>query len=183
MTVSSGIYKGRTIFVPKSGVKPTSDRVRQAVMNMLSGDIRGAKFLDLCAGTGAVAIEALSHGASFACLVESTEKLYRVLKKNLEDIVPDRSLYRTVRHNAFQLTREIVGEDVLPFDIVFSDPFYDQIRLAMDDLYRVAMEMLRPGGIFMLEHGDKDDFSIWPGFVSARFYGDTGITVFRKAEA
>ncbi len=178
MKIASGIYKGQSLIVPKSGVKPTTDKVRQAVMNILQGRLRGAEFLDLYCGTGAVGIEALSNGASYACFVESAEKLYRVLKKNLEAVVGDKSLYRTVKHNALLMTTDLMERPL--YDIVFADPFYREAVNHYDELYRVATGFLRPGGLFILEHSGKKNFSGFPCVHDRKTYGDTALTLFLK---
>ena len=182
MKISSGIYKGKQLFVPKTGVKPTADRVRQAVMNILQGEIKGASFLDLYCGTGAVGIEALSQGARFSCFVESSEKMYRILKKNLEQIVPEKKFYKTVRHHAINLTPDLIGTENIPFDIIFADPFYRDTGYSMDDLYKNVMSLLKEEGIFILEHGSKENFSEYPFFINNKTYGDTELSLFRKTQ-
>lgn len=183
MKISSGAYKGKSILVPKSGVKPTSDKVRQAVMNILQHEIKDVRFLDLYAGTGAVGIEALSNGAAFACFVENASRVYMLLKQNLEIIVADKTRYQTIKHNVTQLTPELFGEHFDLFDIVFADPFYKDAAPQFDTLYEIAMNSLKAGGIFLLEHGNKTDFSNYPDFTSRKDYGDTALTIFRKGES
>jgi 16S rRNA (guanine966-N2)-methyltransferase len=178
MKIATGAYKGKNIAVPKSGIKPTSDKTRQAVINILQSDLKGSRFLDLYAGTGAVGIEALSNGAIFACFIESAGRTYTILKNNLETIVADKSLYKTIKHNVTQLTAEILNEK--PFDIIFADPFYKDSEDHFEDIYQIAFAFLNTGGIFIFEHGDRSDFSGFPGFVSRREYGDTSLTIFRK---
>lgn len=182
MRIASGLYKGKEIlYPPTGGVRPTSDKVRQALMNSLRDELRGARFLDLYAGTGAVGIEALSQGAGFACFVESAGRVYTVLKKNLETIVADPSKYMTVRHNAAQLNREVL--DTEPFHIIFADPFYRDAVFDFDPLHDAAFEYLAPGGIFIFEHSSKDDFASFRGFFCRREYGDTALSEFRKDKA
>jgi 16S rRNA (guanine966-N2)-methyltransferase len=178
MKIAAGIHKGKSLQVPKSGIKPTSDKTRQAVMNILQNDLKGSRFLDLYAGTGAMGIEALSNGAVFACFIESAGRTYSILKNNLETIIADKTLYRTIKHNVTQLTAEILDEK--PFDIVFADPFYKDSTDHFEDIYKIAMEFMQSHGIFIFEHGDKSDFSGFPGFQSRREYGDTSLTIFRK---
>lgn len=183
MKIASGIYKGRSLIVPKSGVKPTSDKVRQAVINILKNDLPQARFLDIYSGTGAVGIEALSNGAAFACFIESAGRVYTVLKQNLELIVGDKSKYQTIKHNATQLSRELFGPDYRPFDIVFADPFYKDADDHFENVFHEAMAFLKDGGIFMIEHGQKDDYSAFEGFFSRKDYGDTSLSLFRKPPA
>lgn len=184
MKIASGLFKNKPVIVPKSGVKPTSDKVRQAVMNILLNGkpgLRGSRFLDLYSGTGAVGIEALSNGASYVCFVENASKLYMILKKNIESVTDDKSLYRTIKHNAVQLDETFLDPE--GFDIVFADPFYAETGEHYDELYRTAMKFLRPGGVFILEHGSKKDFGSFPGFQSQKVYGDTSLSIFTREAA
>ena len=180
MKIASGIYKGKSLIVPKSGVKPTSDKVRQAIINILQNELPNARFLDLYSGTGAVGIEALSNGAAFACFVENAGRVYSVLKKNLEIIVGDKTRYQTIKHNATQLSIKLFGESYHPFDIIFADPFYEDTDYQFDDLYTEAMVFLKDGGLFMIEHGQKEDFSSFGGFKARKVYGDTILSIFQK---
>jgi 16S rRNA (guanine966-N2)-methyltransferase len=184
MKIASGLFKSKPLMVPKSGVKPTSDKVRQAVMNILqngSTGLRGSRFLDLYSGTGAVGLEALSNGASFVCFVENAPKLYMILKKNIESMVEDPSVYRTIKHNAVQLDESFLDRD--SFDIIFADPFYAEAENHYDELYKRAMSFLRPGGIFILEHSSKKTFGDFPGFREQKTYGDTSLTLFTREAA
>lgn len=184
MKIASGLYKSKPLIVPKSGVKPTSDKVRQAVMNiLLNGEtgLRGARFLDLYCGTGAVGLEALSNGASFVCFVENASKLYMILKKNIESMVEDPDSYRTIKHNAIQLDETFL--DAGSFDIIFADPFYAEAGGHYDELYKKAMLFLREGGVFILEHSSKKTFKTFPYFRDQKIYGDTSLSLFIKKAA
>lgn len=176
MKISSGIYKGKSLIVPKSGIKPTSDKVRQAVMNILQNSIKHSHFLDLFCGTGAVGIEALSNGADFTCFIENSSKNYIILKKNLETIVQEKIKYKTIKHNAFQLNSELMEGNT--FDIIFADPFYKDLNIYFDELYSSAFPLLRKNGIFILEHGNKENFMDYPFFSSLKNYGDTSLSIF-----
>ncbi len=180
MKVVSGIYKGKDILLPKSGIRPTSEKVKQALMNIFSHKINNSRFLDLFAGTGAVGIEALSNGASFCCFVENNPRNYMLLKKNLETIIPDKKFYQTIKHNATQLEEIFLSKNIQPFDIIFADPFYDDISWIFDYLFAFAEKMLKDDGYFILEHKNKEDFSFHPLFIEVRNYGDTSLSIFKK---
>jgi 16S rRNA (guanine(966)-N(2))-methyltransferase RsmD len=180
MKISSGVYKGKTLTVPKSGVKPTSEKTRQAIMNILQDFIAGSKFMDLYAGTGGVGIEALSRGAGFVVFVEHSGRVYSILKSNLEIIVGDKSKYRTIKHNALQILDILPKEEWDSYDIVFADPFYQDSSRSLDDLHETAFSLLKEGGVFVLEHGSKENFKNYPGLLSQKFYGDTVLSLFRK---
>jgi 16S rRNA (guanine966-N2)-methyltransferase len=85
MRITAGKYRNRRLIVPKSGLRPTMDQVRLALFNIL-GSVEGASFLDLCAGSGAVGIEALSRGALSCVFVESDPQSCRVIRQNLASL-------------------------------------------------------------------------------------------------
>src|SRR5262245_41623295 len=87
MRVIAGTLRGRRLHaVPGQLVRPTSDRLRETLFNILANQVGGARFLDLCAGSGAVAIEALSRGAASATLVEKSAKACSTIKRNLREL-------------------------------------------------------------------------------------------------
>lgn len=180
MKITSGIYKGRALEAPKNAIKPTSEMVRQAVINIVRPSLAGARFLDLYAGTGSVGIEALSAGASFACFVESHYRTYVVLKLNLDAIVGEPDKYRTFKHNALEISGILEETGETPFDFVFADPFYRDTKVQFDRLYELAMKWLSPGGLFILEHGEEMNFSIYKGYRETRNYGGTYLSQFVK---
>ena len=180
MKVISGTYKGKEILLPKSGIRPTSEKVKQALINIFINEISNSRFLDLFAGTGAVGIEALSNGASFCCFVENNQKNYMLLKKNLENIIPYKTSYQTIKHNATQLEDLFISKKIDSFDIIFADPFYDDISWIFDYLINFAQKMLKVGGYFILEHNNKEDFSFHKFFIEVRNYGDTSLSIFKK---
>jgi 16S rRNA (guanine966-N2)-methyltransferase len=181
MKITSGEFKGRNLLVPERGVKPTSEKVRQAVISILRPHLFGASMLDLYCGTGAVGIEALSNGAAVCCFIDHTYKMMSVLKKNLETIVGDQSRYRVIKHNASMIAEAFTNDDEPPrFDIVFADPFYDDTRYVFERIYEGVFPLLNPGGIFIIEHGERIDLNGYPGFSETRHYGDTYLTLFIK---
>ncbi len=182
MKVISGIYKGKEILVPKYGIKPTTDKVKQSIINILQSRMKGARFLDLYAGTGAVGIEALSNGASFACFLENNQKNYMILKKNLENIISDKTKFISIKHNVTQSLELLLSKGLTTFDIIFADPFYDDISWIFDDLMRLVENLLTPDGIFILEHRKKDNLEFHKFFVERRDYGDTILSIFQKRE-
>ncbi|OHD55776.1 MAG: hypothetical protein A2Y33_14150 [Spirochaetes bacterium GWF1_51_8] len=185
MKITSGEYKGRNILVPEHGVKPTSEKVRQAVMSILRPVLAGASVLDIFCGTGAVGIEALSNGAAVCCFIDHNFRVLKLLKQNLDTIVADPSRYRVLKHNCTTFVDAFSHDDELPvFDIVFADPFYDDTRTTFERIYENVFRVLKPGGVFIIEHGEKCAFSEYPYFTDTRNYGDTWITTFiyRKAE-
>jgi len=180
MKVSSGYYKGKSLIIPRTGIKPTSEKVRQALINMYQNRIKGSRFLDLYAGAGSVGIEALSNGAAFACFIENSGRNYMLLKQNLESIVADKNQYRTFKHNAGNICSILTGMEN-SFDIIFADPYYDTAIDYFDNLFDEAGIFLKSGGIFILEHGKKNRFENNPGHIETRDYGGTCLSIFEKA--
>ncbi|MFP4474121.1 MAG: 16S rRNA (guanine(966)-N(2))-methyltransferase RsmD [Desulfatibacillaceae bacterium] len=135
MRIIAGKYKGRRLEEVKTpGIRPTSDKVREAVFNILQNRIHGARVLDLFAGTGAMAVEALSRGADLAVLVEKDPKAADLAKRNV-DLVGARDRARILRMDA--LGR--LAHPALPpggFDLVFLDPPYFEgaMEHALDNL-------------------------------------------------
>ena len=179
MKIGTGIYKGKSLIVPEKGVKPTSDKVRQAVMNIIRPDLPQSRVLDLFCGTGSVGIECLSNGADFCFFVEKNPKMYSILKKNLYAVVEDESKFSTLKTNIVELSKPFDSE---PYDFIFADPFYVDIPFFFERIYILAMKMLKPSGIFILEHGDKFDCTKYDFFQKTHRYGDSELSVFVKPE-
>ena len=136
--------------------RPTTDRIKETLFNMLQPYIPGCRFLDLFAGSGAIGIEALSRGASFCCFVEQNRKAAACIRDNLEftGLTEDsRLLIADARAVALQLGSEE------PFDLVFMDPPYDH------GLERQVLEQIKDSGcvspetLFVVEASLHTDFS------------------------
>ncbi|MGH7207752.1 MAG: 16S rRNA (guanine(966)-N(2))-methyltransferase RsmD [Nitrospiraceae bacterium] len=123
MRVIAGLQKGRRLAGPKgAGLRPTADRVKEALFAILGPRVEGARFLDLYAGTGAIGIEALSRGARWVTFVESNPTALRVLRANLERCGLGGSAdIQACRAGVF-FRRVEAGDD--PYEIVFADPPY-----------------------------------------------------------
>lgn len=177
MRVVSGSLGGRRLAVPPGqGTRPTSDRVREALFSML-GDVGGARVLDLFAGSGALAIEALSRGAASAVLVERDRRAADVIERNLQDLglaAGDAVLVRAPADAAIRAARER-GD---AYDLVFLDPPY---RLAPDLGPRLAealAPLLAPGARVVSESDHRAPLDL-PGLrvTHDRRYGDTLIRI------
>lgn len=182
MHITSGIYKGKNLSVPRSGVSPTSEMLRQAVLSIIRPRLMGARMMDLCCGTGAVGLEALSNGAAWCLFVENAPKVYRILRQNLETIATGPGLWHSLQHNAAELSPQILGEDPGSYDIIFADPFYTDTLSLLERLHQLALEMLRPGGLFLLEHGQALPLESMAGFERSRRYGDSWLSSFTAPE-
>ncbi len=178
MHVTTGTLKGKPLLTPTRGIRPTAERVRQALMNSLGPRLEGARFLDLFCGTGSVGIEAISQGAGFVCFVEKAERNYILLKQNLSNLGIEKSLYKTIKTNIFTMKPEQLEGT---FDIVFADPFYEDIKDGFETIYNLVWPVLKPSGIFVCEHGAKDDLSSFPGYQETKSYGDSQLSFFVRS--
>ena len=158
--IVAGLARGRRLAVPPTGTRPTSDRAREGLFSSL-GDLDGARFLDLYAGSGAVGLEALSRGASYVLLVEKDPRAAAVLRRNVEVVGLPGAEVRAASVSA-------VGET--GFDVVFADPPY---TAAVDLEWLVARAI--PGGVVVVERSSRDAPLEWPPGVEPlreRRYGE-----------
>jgi 16S rRNA (guanine966-N2)-methyltransferase len=182
MRVIAGRLGGRRLAAPKgSATRPTSDRVREALFSVL-GDIEGARVLDLFAGTGALAIEALSRGAKRAVLVESARPALSVLRKNLEDLGLTADA-RVIAQPAGRAADLILAE--APFDLILIDPPYAALADAADVARRIlGRGALGGGGRLVLEHASRDAPPDLAGLArtSTRSYGEASLSFYDLLE-
>jgi 16S rRNA (guanine966-N2)-methyltransferase len=137
MRLISGSAGGIPLEVPKSVTRPTQDRVRQAVFNMLGNLISGARVLDLFAGSGAIGLECLSRGAASALLVDQDRGACEVMKKN---IAKTRLEGASVRQgDVFKVVSQLAGMGET-FDLIFADPPYAHKPGDADLCARLAVE-------------------------------------------
>ena len=151
MRIVAGSLKGRTLETPDwEGLRPTSDRLRETLFNVLAPHIEGARFLDAYAGTGAVGIEALSRGAAHVTFVEQDRRAQRLIETNLE---------RCRIENRYAIIRVgfagAAGQLNEPFDLLFLDPPYGAGTLPQ--ALEIAAPLVRPGALLVIEHARRDD--------------------------
>jgi len=180
MRVSGGTGKGRTLRVPAgAGVRPTSDKVRQALFNILGDRVPGAIFLDLFAGAGGIGIEALSRGAEQVVFVDSSQDSLSVIRKNIE-IVGFGVHARVVAMKA----EAFLKRQTAPFDIIFLDPPYKAELLPI--LEGIAGSgILKQDGIVIAEHFKKQPSPAQAGQLllsREAVYGDTVLAFYRKGQ-
>ena len=155
MRVIAGALKGRRLNAPSwEGLRPTSDKLRETVFNILAPLIDGARFLDGYAGTGAVGIEALSRGARAVTFVESDRRAETLIAENLAHCGVENGyaiIRATVVRAIDQLDAAAFGPYEL-FDIVWLDPPYDE---PTDAVIAAAGVLIAPGGLLVLEHARR----------------------------
>lgn len=153
MRVIAGRLKGRRLKPPTwDGLRPTSDKLRETLFNVLAPRIAGARVLDGYAGTGAVGIEAISRGAAHVTFVESDRRAQGLIAENLKTCGIETG-YTMVRSTVERSWDEFLADPAFaPFDIVLLDPPYDQPPAAT--LARVG-ECVAPNGLVVLEHARR----------------------------
>lgn len=180
MRVIAGTAKGMKLRAPGGTmVRPTADRVKEALFNILADVVPGARVLDLFAGSGALGIEALSRGAAAAVFVDKRAPCIEVVRENLTRA---RLIGRAelIVADAFRTVSRLASEG-RTFDLVFADPPYEQ-GLSQSVVEAVAQSgLLALDGRLVVEHGVREDIN--PAVeklkhVLSRTYGDTVITVF-----
>ena len=151
MRVIAGALKGRQLDAPTwDGLRPTSDKLRETLFNVLAPRIEGARVLDGFAGTGAVGIEAISRGAAHVTFVESDGRAVRLIERNLERCgVGDR--YAIIRARFADAARRVSAGS---FDLVFLDPPYRAEHMA--GTLDAAAPLIAPDGLVILEHARRD---------------------------
>lgn len=153
MRIIAGIYRGRVLKSPPDGkTRPTSDRLRETLFNVLAPSIGSdTRFLDLCAGTGAIGMEALSRGAEFTTFVDRSKRACGLIEENLDKLgVPE------TQTDVQNLTAEnFTGRDHnLGWDLAYFDPPYDSdYSIVLHDFG--TRHLLREGGTLIVEHHAK----------------------------
>ncbi len=160
-------------------MRPTADRVREAIFNILGDRVEGARVLDLFAGTVALGLEALSRGASMAVLVEPDPRAFAVLRGNIADLGANEAEPLRLEHRS--AIRILRGRKIR-FDLVLLDPPYGRgiAERSAGDL--AGAGLLEPGGTVVVEEaaraGEADFPAGWEKSEDRR-YGDTRVMIFR----
>jgi 16S rRNA (guanine966-N2)-methyltransferase len=184
MRVIAGTLRSRTLYAPKGrDTRPTHDRVREALFSVL-GDVTGASVLDICAGTGALGIEALSRGARHAVFVERAKDALSCLNRNLTEL--DLSTRAVVIAQSVETSRARL-EKHAPYDLVFCDPPWNDVPALLRALAKLEpAKWLAAGGKFVLEHAARSepDPTALPqlSILQHRTWGDTAVSIFGRAQ-
>jgi 16S rRNA (guanine(966)-N(2))-methyltransferase RsmD len=186
MRVIAGSAKGRRLEAPRGRlVRPTADRVKEALFSMLGSrvDLGGAELLDLFAGSGALGIEALSRGAAAVTFVEQEPAARRALSANLERCgMAGRG--RTLGQSAQAALSRLAGEGV-GFDGVLMDPPYGRALADRSLALLAGGGLLRPDGWVVVEHHAEDQLAEAYGdlrLTTARRYGKTVVSLYQNAQ-
>lgn len=159
MRIIAGKYRGRNLKSPPSlEVRPTSDRLRETLFNVIAPRIEGVRFLDLCAGSGAVGIEALSRGATHVTFVDRSRKMCGLIEANLDLCRVPEDETEVVCSEAEDFLRQSPARKRAPWDIIFFDPPYatDYLR-ALNPLRSDSITLMSADGLLIIEHHHKKD--------------------------
>ena len=184
MRVVGGKLRGRALSAPASrAIRPTSDRLRETIFDILASRhperLEGARVVDLFAGSGALGIEAISRGATFALFVDNGTEARALLRGNIEALALG-GVTRIWRADATKLGRAPAGP---PFDLAFLDPPYGQGLSAPALASLVSGGWLGPGALVVVEEGAKAEIAAPEGLrlLDERTYGDTKLVFLEHA--
>lgn len=182
--IIAGTAKGIRLKTPKGmNTRPTADRVKESVFGILAADVVDAEVLDLFAGTGNLGLEALSRGAASATLVDKNIQSVKIMMENA--ILTDLSRAAVIcREEVLAALRRLQAAGK-SFDLIFCDPPYNlglapKVLASLDE-----SELLREGGIFVLEHSRHEKLPEGLKRIVAyrsEFYGETVVSFFIKQE-
>lgn len=173
MRIIAGKYRGRRLQSPPSRqTRPTSDRLRETLFNILAPRIEGTRLLDLCAGTGAVGIEALSRGASHATFVDHSRKMCALIEENLNALKIESEKVTVANTEVITFLKKC-GKQIEPsiavglvprvaqsFDMIFFDPPYAaDYEAALNLIAKQAGKLLSENGVVVVEHHKKTDLA------------------------
>jgi len=148
--IIAGALKGRRLNAPDwPGLRPTSDRFRETLFNVLAPRIDGARFVDAYAGSGAVGIEALSRGAAHVTFVEQDPRAQALIQANI-DRCGVQNRYAIIRAGFYSAAKRLEGG----FDVLFLDPPYGATELA--DALETAGPLVARDALVIIEHAKRD---------------------------
>lgn len=181
MRIISGNLKGRTLFAVKGRfTRPTSDRVREAVFNILGPAVEGAKVLDLFAGTGALGMEALSRGSDFAVFIDNSKGPVATIGKNLNAL----KLEMSARVISWDIVKNLncIRKQRPGFNLVFMDPPYDRGLITPCFFHLAQSASLENNALIVVEHSPRENVpDTVDRFVLSdrRKYGKTLVSFFK----
>ncbi len=180
MRIIAGQFKGRRLWSPIHGlVRPTSERVREAVFDVLGPHILASRVLDLFAGTGAFGFEALSRGASHVSFVERNSSAAQTIKRNAEKLGVRERVSVRIGGAAQALNSHVEAKE--SFTVVFMDPPYDTNDLDHIWRQRALRRVLSQDAVLVVESRYSTSHQQAPDFLTRRFarrYGDTLVEMF-----
>ena len=184
MRIIAGEFRGRRLAAVKGRIRPTSDRVREAIFNVLGPLVVEARVLDLFAGTGALSLEALSRGARDAVLVEDQGAALEVLRRNLASLGLENQV-RVLPIPVQKALKRLAGQGEQRFTLIFLDPPYER-GLALKTLTALqGFGILLPEARIIAEHSQRESLPEQVGQLTlrqCRRYGDTQVAFYQVRE-
>ena len=185
MRITGGILCRRELKVPRTGVRPTQDKVRAALFSSLADFVPGTRVLDLFAGSGALGLEAWSRGAASVCWIEADRRVFEVLKQNVTGLCTGEGGDTQCRlGDALQFLRKAgAGE---PFSLILADPPYDRDgeKAWLENTLRAVEKssILAGRGLLVFEQSAGEAVVERPGWVLLRDrkYGDTRLLIYTR---
>lgn len=177
MRIISGKYGRRRFDVPTNiSARPTTDMARENIFNVITNliDLEGIDALDLFAGTGAVSMELLSRECRTVTSVEKASVQQQFIAKIAKELGVEG--HKLIRGDVFRYIKSVSPGS---YDLVFADPPYDHPRFGEIPGLILESGIVRPGGIVVVEHSSKHDFSALQGFLDHRSYGSVNFSIFR----
>lgn len=185
MRIISGEARGRTLYAPQGlDTRPTSDKIRGSLFNILGSRVDGARVLDLFGGTGALALEALSRGAAEAVIADHSRQAMRVIERNARNVVKDdydRRVHLICSDYRLAIERSGGG-----FDLVFLDPPYRMTEVYGDALEKLLrLNYLRDGCTIVMERLWSAEIALPEAFekIDTRRYGETVLEFVRPVSS
>ena len=182
MKIIAGILKGKVLHFPKTRIRPTTDKVRGAIFNMITANfpdiLNNCTVCDIFAGTGAMGIEALSRGANNVIFIETDKIALKYLRENLKGL---ENKIRVIPYDARRAVDKLQSEKC---DVIFLDPPYN-IGLLNPIIDKLAkFNILTNNGIIIVEHHQKEEFDISENLelFKRKSYNDTIITILINKE-
>ncbi len=193
MRVIAGAFRGRRLIAPKDNrsVRPTADRVKESVFSIVREQIIDANFLDLCAGTGSIGIEALSRGAKHVTFLERDPRCIQIIKQNLRTcglVAGPQARHSLLRRDAVKGISYLQKQDAT-FEIIYFDPPYGTGLESIPDLYSTCLAslaenaLLHTDGTLLVEHAKRVVMPDTVGSLTQNrqaTYGDTVVSFYQK---
>ena len=191
MRISTGIYKGRNLNMPK-GIRPTQNLARKAIFDII-GDIEGLAFLELFAGSGAIGLEAASCGAKAVVFVENNSECIKVINENISFVrsskisVAHPKDYLVIQSDVNEAIKHLSKQEKA-FDLIFLDPPYckgdSEDSLTKKTLQTLcAYDILPPTGLIIVQYSKQENLPEHLGVLSLlklSVYGDTKVSFYQK---
>ena len=186
MRIIAGKFRGRRLKSPPSlQTRPTSDRLRETLFNIVTPRIADARLLDLCAGSGAIGIEALSRGAGYVTFVDQSRKMCDLIEANLQSLEIEDNTVAVISSAAVDFLKRFSKQRAEPFDIIFFDPPYaTNYEEALEQISEHAGDLLARDGVVIVEHHKKRELA--EEFGSLRRYrvlkqGDSCLSFYERS--